>query len=673
MELRLENIEENELAERYELSKERINDIRQEHIIAEPYGAYFRECARILTEGSYEDMLPSKYNTCYANPVYSVKLFGKEMGRLLSFLAYEIFNVIPFYAEKAAEDVVITNEVFLEVYSEFIAQEQEGGKNSVPQEATVKDILYSHIYDYLDLTVHERIGSQLDTACDFAVSLIKNADLSDISYLELCGEYVDEDTRKTAVFLNSLPEEDIRKMADTFTEGFRKGFEVTGKDISKKKTVAIRYNLGFERLVKKEMENFAAMGLDTVIYRRGLHAAVRSGINRIGYYGALVNEQMDYDHREDEALFMDRAYVERKLVVLKNTYEEYKDQAAVFAGPAVMERFGMKDFIPENHDESYSMSDKQRKLSVELRSRSAAITNMYIKGEERSFTIISYPVPAIGKDFEEIFKETVKINTLPYEKYKVMQQAIIEVLEKGGHVEVRGKNGNRTDLRISLHKMQDKASQTIFENCVADVNIPVGEVFTSPVLKGTSGTLHVSQEYLNGLIFKDLELTFKDGMIESYRCGNFPDEEENRRYIEENILYHHETLPMGEFAIGTDTTAYAMAKRFDIFNKLPILIAEKTGPHFAVGDTCYSRQEEVKVCNPDGREIISKDNEHTCRYRKDDPVRAYFNCHTDITIPYEELLEICSVDEEGNRYYIIKDGKFAVEGAEELNEPLMNL
>ncbi|MBR1876037.1 MAG: hypothetical protein IJ805_02895, partial [Lachnospiraceae bacterium] len=130
MELRLENIEENELAERYELSKERINDIRQEHIIAEPYGAYFRECARILTEGSYEDMLPSKYNTCYANPVYSVKLFGKEMGRLLSFLAYEIFNVIPFYAEKAAEDVVITNEVFLEVYSEFIAQEQEGGKNS---------------------------------------------------------------------------------------------------------------------------------------------------------------------------------------------------------------------------------------------------------------------------------------------------------------------------------------------------------------------------------------------------------------------------------------------------------------------------------------------------------------------------------------------------------------
>ena len=41
---------------------------------------------------------------------------------------------------------------------------------------------------------------------------------------------------------------------------------------------------------------------------------------------------------------------------------------------------------------------------------------------------------------------------------------------------------------------------------------------------------------------------------------------------------------------------------------MPILIAEKMGPHFAVGDTCYSWQEDTPVYNPDGKEIIARDN-----------------------------------------------------------------
>ncbi|MCR5409530.1 MAG: leucyl aminopeptidase, partial [Lachnospiraceae bacterium] len=104
--------------------------------------------------------------------------------------------------------------------------------------------------------------------------------------------------------------------------------------------------------------------------------------------------------------------------------------------------------------------------------------------------------------------------------------------------------------------------------------------------------------------------------------------------------------------------------------KLPILIAEKTGPHFAVGDTCYSREEDVTTYNPDGRELIAKDNEHTSKYRSEDPLKAYFHCHTDITLPYEELGEIASVDATGARHVIIRDGRFVVPGAEELNRPL---
>lgn len=51
---------------------------------------------------------------------------------------------------------------------------------------------------------------------------------------------------------------------------------------------------------------------------------------------------------------------------------------------------------------------------------------------------------------------------------------------------------------MRLHTLKDPEKETNFENCVADVNIPVGEVFTSPVLSGTSGLLHVKKVYLEG-------------------------------------------------------------------------------------------------------------------------------------------------------------------------------
>ena len=61
-------------------------------------------------------------------------------------------------------------------------------------------------------------------------------------------------------------------------------------------------------------------------------------------------------------------------------------------------------------------------------------------------------------------------------------------------------------------------------------------------------------------------------------------------------------------------------------------IAEKTGPHFAVGDTCYSHEEDNISYNPDGKAIVARENEVSA-LRKTDMEKAYFGCHTDITIP----------------------------------------
>ena len=105
---------------------------------------------------------------------------------------------------------------------------------------------------------------------------------------------------------------------------------------------------------------------------------------------------------------------------------------------------------------------------------------------------------------------------------------------------------------------------------------------------------------------------------------------------------------------------------------MPILIAEKMGPHFAVGDTCYRWSEDSKVYNRiNGKEVVAKDNSISI-LRKEDVSKAYFQCHTDITIPYEEIEEICVVTEEGDRIPLLKDGRFVLEGTEILNEPLQD-
>ena len=159
------------------------------------------------------------------------------------------------------------------------------------------------------------------------------------------------------------------------------------------------------------------------------------------------------------------------------------------------------------------------------------------------------------------------------------------MLDTAEYVRVKGCNGNETDMKVSIMKVNDGSKQTVFENCLADVNIPLGEVFTSPVLKGTEGVLNVSKVYLNDINFKNLKVHFKDGFVTDYMCDNYEDEKRCKDLFKENVLFNHNTLPIGEFAIGTNTTAYVSANRYDIVYLLPILIVEKMGPHFALGDT----------------------------------------------------------------------------------------
>ena len=661
------------IKERYDIAIERIKEIITEDTVEEKFLPYFVAAAQFilkidnllglieskkieeltleqltfLNKDLYEDETEIVYEKCFANPKFAVEKLGEEYGQLLCYVFTANRNMISNAFQGKLEEITLRMELFIEIYNQFEDRENLTKKS-------IHDMIYSFEKDNSEIFTTNRIDEIINPENDFAVKIVMESDLEDLRYLYKYGESISENEIETAKFLNTLSQERIDKIASVYTEGYRLGFINTGKDLSIKSAVDIRYYIGFERIIRAAIKQFENMGLKPVIYKGG-------------YESTKINKQYWFDHKFDDALFFDKGYVQRKLEVATTAFENRKKTAALMAGPAVIEVFGENPFEPENKKEALQLNKEQQKLKVEYAREYTQIVQKYIKGDERSFTIIAFPLPEIGMDYEEVFEETVKINCLDQDKYRKVQQSIIDALDKADFVRVEGKGSNKTYITVNMHELKNPEKETNFENCLADVNIPLGEVFTSPKLTGTNGVLHVSQVYLNELKYNDLEITFENGCIKDYTCKNFDTEEENKKYIKENVMFNHDTLPIGEFAIGTNTTAYVMANKYDIVYKLPILIVEKMGPHFAVGDTCYSWEEDVKTFNPDGKEIVAKENEISA-LRNEDLSKAYFSCHTDITIPYDELGEITAVTKNGEEIVIIKDGRFVLPGTELLNE-----
>lgn len=671
------------IRERYELALERIKMIREEHTVSAEFQDYFIQAANVVEAATeyldfdyrqysmeeleagnqrlYGELQAEAYEKSYANPQYAEKQLG-DNGKVLSFLYTELLSLHRYARESRCSELTIHMELLIEIYNLYEDQDAFDIRE-------VQKAIYYFYYDYCDVLVPDRTQEMYDARLDRYVQLVEQADLSDLRYLYGYGEAISTNEIRTAQYMNQLSQEEIDRLAFVYTDGYREGFEIAGIDLSKKKYVNLHYAVGQERMIRVAIRQFRELGLEPIIFLPAVSRLNQRQNRRNGVVATPVNRQYDYDHRYDEGIYLDSALMERKLEVLEQSYETYREFMQGYAGPAVVETFGEAPFEPVEKPESIALTKKQQDLTVEYTAQAGRLVNRYINRETYSFTIIAYPSPEIGDEFEEIFRETTKINTLDKKLYRTIQEVMINELNQAEFVRVQGIGKNRTDMKVMMHIMEHPERETNFENCLADVNIPVGEVFTSPRLTGTEGCLNVSEVYLNDLKFVDLELHFKDGKITDYTCGNFDQEEANIRFVKENLLQNRETLPIGEFAIGTNTTAYVMANRYQIVYKLPILIVEKMGPHFAVGDTCYSYSEENRLFNPDGKEIVAKDNECSI-LRKEDESKAYFHCHTDITIPYAEIGSIRSVHADGTEVEIMRNGRFVLPGTEELNRPL---
>ncbi len=519
---------------------------------------------------------------------------------------------------------------------------------------TVQHLIEAYSLATMEFDSKITMNQYYNKAFDHYTNIIETADLSDIRYLFKFGDYITDNELETAKFLNAYSDDTLNSVSKVISNAYVEGFRRDGKDVALRQNVRLAVNLGQEQITLRLMKELKEYKLEAYVYQ---------------VISADYNKQYAYDHKFDIGLVLTDEWAQAKMGSYKLIAESCEKVLRDYSGILYVERFGEEPFSPISNDERIKLSKSQQKIYQSLQNNQRQLVEKYIPEQERSFCFVAFPTPEIGEQFEAIFEDTLKINMLDSDFYEKIQGIIIDALDLGDQVRIRGKNNNLTDIIVSLQPLADSTKQTNFVNCVADVNIPVGEVFTSPQLKGTTGLLHIENVYLEGFNFENLKLWFRDGYIESYECTNFDDIEKGKEFIKENLLFPHATLPIGEFAIGTNTLAYVIAEKYDIVDKLPILIVEKMGPHFAIGDTCFSWSEDTPVFNQlGGKEIIARDNEHSI-LRKEDVSKAYTNCHTDITIPYDALKEIIVLNRSGLEIPIIKNGRFVLKGTEELNKP----
>ncbi|MBO7402645.1 MAG: hypothetical protein J6U10_06615, partial [Lachnospiraceae bacterium] len=445
--LKMSNITDNkDINERLAFFREETEKIRT----SAEEGSFFSEAAKLialqfetldkLTDGSFFELdaagmqtnndalnswkLEGNYEDSFVNPARAVKEYG-DKGQIVAFLADKLVfgNVHLFSGRK--ERFAAALELFLEIYGLY----RNGADAAEWQKAVAR-----HQTDIIETAAKEAVSRQYDPDDRGIARIIERVTPGDYRYLYLYGLPVSENEIRTAKFIDSLPESDLEAMAGTLTKGYRKGFEVMGVDFARKRSVCIYYNLGFEKMVKTAAGQFKEMGLLSTFLAQS----------------EAENKQSDFDHKQDMALYLDKAYADAYLAAYRKAYERIKDKVRAHGGPAAIEIFGERDFEPVSKKEAPAFNEEQRPLYASLINKNTLLRTEYLPGDERSFAIIAYPVPEIGEKFEAVFADTVKVNTLPRAKYQKIQQSIIDALDLGDHAVIKGMNGNRTELTVSF-------------------------------------------------------------------------------------------------------------------------------------------------------------------------------------------------------------------------------
>jgi len=592
----------------------------------------------------YKVFQEQNYLDSYANPQYCYNCFG-EIGILLS-VVYSL--VLP------CNSLVEIDQSFIDKYKNFIDKiEYKYKSNTLGYDDLLSSYKsFSHRLQRVSLKhfIYMNYGMKRETI----ESVILNDDLSSTDYMYKLNLHVTDDDKKMVEAINQVSDVKLKEFAECYFEAYMRSFSRNNLIRGSRTGMAIHSFLGLERFTR-------------ILYNTILDRGYQPYIAYI--QPKPINNQFEFDHNADDAFYLSDDHLNEYLADITEFFECYKTELFRYSGNFKTVRFGETIKPLSFIDVKPKYSDDQAKIKQAMNSSFFRVREKYIPEENRNYSLMGLPCIEIHEDFLEVFEHFIDINKMDNEENERLQSILINELDKAEYIHVVGGRGNRTNIRVNMHNLNNPDQETLFFNCGSDANIPLGEVFTSPKLNGTSGIIHFPSLCIDGMYYKHLELEFDDGVVSNYNCSNVEDPEKNRLYVKENLLESIENLPMGEFAIGTNTYAYNVIKHYGIFDKLNPLLMEKIGPHFAIGDTGYSEMEDIKVYNSNGKEIIAKDNEISIK-RTNDIDLAYTYIHKDLTLRIEEIKELSVVTAAHERIVIIEDGRYKLSGLEPLNKEL---
>lgn len=377
--------------ERYELSLERIRLIVSEESVKEPYRDFFQKTAafilkldgildRVLSGNTendssdeleqknteiYRDVLEEHYKTSYANPAFAVSSMGDEIGKYLGVVYVEIRKGIRYAYMGKKEYLTINNELFVEIYNCFENEE-------VPNYRALRNILYWYVSDYFDIFVADRIESVVGEKDTLEKEILMQRNLRDLRYLYQYGEYISAVEMDKAEHFNELSETEIEYMAEKYANlFFSECEEAEGKVFS------LAYPIGMERVVRKFVKIVENRGFRLNVYREAESLFTLSGPFAEGVFGTDANEQYYVDHAFDLGLILDKKIIERKLEVIRTSFEQKKEMSNRYAGAIC---FGERKVLElEPVSEAVMFNEKQELLGELYEAKEKLMLCQYAK------------------------------------------------------------------------------------------------------------------------------------------------------------------------------------------------------------------------------------------------------------------------------------------------------
>lgn len=356
----------------------------------------------------YKELIGDNYKESYANPTYAVWRLGENYGQLLSALYVRVRGGISHAYKHKLFLLLPLNESLEELFNLVKAEglNYEGMKAIVNKPMLDKKLIVTE-------TACDQ-SERIDPDFSFYMDIIEKAKEGDLRYLFKLDKYISENEIRTAKFLQNYPEDKLKALSKSIVDSFLRSFLKGGKSREGRDMARIFYAAGQELIIHELRKTLMDVGLRSTI-------GIISSTN--------PNKQYEYDHRFDEALYLDEAYTNLREEAQETAYQSTVEVVKFDCGPLVFKTFGEKPFTPENKKECLRLSENQAEIKKRHGNKMYEIEDKYMPGEKTSFCIIAFPNSEIGEQFEAIFEDTMKVNMMDNSKYELIQKTIIDVLD----------------------------------------------------------------------------------------------------------------------------------------------------------------------------------------------------------------------------------------------------